>query len=210
MDISLGDVERALHLPAFDVLRAQREMAPTARAFTRMPEKPGQPRRGGVLVLLYPLKGQLAFTLTRRTETVENHRGQISLPGGAWEQGETLAETAVREASEELGISMETAQLIGRLESLYIPPSDFEIHPFVACRPERPAFVPNPAEVAELLEVPLAALLDTGLHQVEDWVIRGYDVRVPFYHLQGHKVWGATAIVLSELEGRLRATLEKA
>jgi 8-oxo-dGTP pyrophosphatase MutT (NUDIX family) len=136
---------------------------------------------------------------------VESHQGQISLPGGSQEPGETIAETALRETGEELGFDLDDHRLLGRLTSLYIPPSDFVIHPFVAYRPTRPDFAPAPSEVAELLEVPLGYLLDSAVHQSEDWMIRGYQVEVPFYLIGEHKVWGATAMVLSEMEQRLRS-----
>ena len=205
--ISFQVVERALSLPDFDDRHAQYQMAPRPRSLYRAPAKPGCPRQGGVLFLLYPRAGQLCFALTRRTETLENHQGQISLPGGSREQGETLAETAIRETSEELGVKLDSDCLLGKLASLYIPPSDFEIHPFVAYSPIRPNFVPAPDEVAELLEVPLACLLDPAVYRSEDWMIREIQVTVPFYLLGGHQVWGATAMVLSEMEQRLRSEI---
>jgi 8-oxo-dGTP pyrophosphatase MutT (NUDIX family) len=160
-----------------------------------------------VLLLLYPQDDQLFFVLTRRTDTLNNHQGQISLPGGSQEPGETLPDTAVRETNEELGIHLDGAELLGRLASLYIPPSDFEIHPFVAHLPTRPDFAPSPAEVAELIKVPLDSLLDTHIFRVETWTIRGVKVEVPFYLIEGHKIWGATAMVLSEMEQRLRTEM---
>ncbi len=201
-------VERALNLPDLNTRQAQLQMAPRPRSFYRPQERAGKPHQGGVLILLYPNSDRLTFTLTRRTETLGNHRGQISLPGGRQELGETLAETALREANEELGVHLEHSQLVGRLASLYIPPSDFEIHPFVAYCPSRPDLVPAPAEVAELIEVPLDHLLDPAVYRNEEWIIRDLPVDVPYYLLGGHQVWGATAMVLSEMEHRLRVALE--
>lgn len=207
MDITPETVERALQIRDFDALDAQQRMAPQPRQLLRLPA-PGTPRLGGVLLLLYPRAGQLLFVLTRRTENVETHQGQISLPGGAQEAGETLSETAVREAEEEIGVSRDDYRLIGRLTPLYIPPSDFEIHPFVAYCPSEPEFVVAPAEVAELLEVPLPCLLAPSVHHREQWTIRGYEVMVPFYRLNGHTVWGATAMVLSEFERRVQSEIQ--
>jgi 8-oxo-dGTP pyrophosphatase MutT (NUDIX family) len=207
MDITPETVERALQIRDFDALDAQQRMAPQPRQLLRLPA-PGTPRLGGVLLLLYPRAGQLLFVLTRRTENVETHQGQISLPGGAQEAGETLSETAVREAEEEIGVSRDDYRLIGRLAPLYIPPSDFEIHPFVAYCPSEPEFVVAPAEVAELLEVPLPCLLAPSVHHREQWTIRGYEVMVPFYRLNGHTVWGATAMVLSEFERRVQFEIQ--
>ncbi len=205
--IARGDIERALQMTQFDAGRAQHRMAPKPRSAYRPPPKPGHPRKGAVLCLLYPQAGQLHFVLTRRTDTLDNHQGQISLPGGRQEPGETLAQTAIRETDEELGTDLKDSMMLGRLASLYIAPSDFDIHPFVALYPARPDFRPAPAEVAELLEVPVEYLLEPAVHQDEDWTIRGHRVWVPFYRIGEHKVWGATAMVLSEFEHRLRIAI---
>lgn len=205
--ISPQVVGRALRLPDFDAPHAQHQMAPRPRTLYRLPAKPGRPRQGGVLLLLYPHDDRLHFVLTRRTDTLGNHQGQISLPGGSQEPGETLPSTALRETNEELGLELDDEGLLGRLASLYIPPSDFEIHPFVAHLPTRPDFVPAPAEVAELLEVPLDCMLDEGIYRNEMWTLRGVEVEVPFYDIGGHQVWGATAMVLSEMEQRLRSAI---
>jgi len=206
--LTLEGVERALRLPAFDARRAQRLMATRPRTLYRPAARPGRPRHGGALLLLYPHGNQLNLVLTRRTNRVDNHRGQISLPGGGQEPGETLEGTAIREACEELGVCLDSAGVLGTLASLYIAPSDFEIYSFVAHCPSRPEFQPAAAEVAELLEVPLEHLLDPIVHQEGDWVIRGHRVQVPFYRLGEQKVWGATAMVLSEFEQRLRVSAE--
>lgn len=208
MDITLAAVEVALKVEDFDAPAAQQQMAPKPRQLVRLPEQSGSPRLGGVLLLLYPHREQLFFVLTRRTENVETHQGQISLPGGAQESGETLAETAIREAEEEIGVRRDEYRVIGPLAPLYIPPSDFEIHPFVAYCSSEPDFMAAPAEVAELLHVPVACLLAPSVHHHEQWTIRGYEVMVPFYRLNGHTVWGATAMVLSEFEQRLRGVTQ--
>lgn len=164
------------------------------------------PRQSAVLILLYPLDEQLVLVLTRRTEAVRDHKGQISFPGGAKEPDDaSLQETAIRETEEELGISLTEARILGELTSLYIPASNYQIHPYVAYVAARPRFCPSLVEVAELLEVPLASLLDRSLRRTEKWLLHGKEVEVPFFLLQGHKVWGATAMVLSELAAMLEA-----
>lgn len=205
--ITLEDVRSALQLPGFDSRGAQRLMAPRPRTLFRPPDRPGRPRSGAVLLLLFPLQGRLDLVLTRRTEELSNHRGQISLPGGGQEAGEALEATAIREACEELGVGLDGIRVLGSLAPLYIPPSDFEIHPFVAYCASRPEFAPAPAEVAELLEVPLERILEPWVHLEEERSIRGHWVQVPFYNLGKHKAWGATAMVLSELEQRLWVTV---
>jgi len=157
-----------------------------------------QPRQGGVLILLYPKDGHLHFPLTRRTETLGDHKGQISLPGGAREGDEQLEWTALRETHEELGVDPRSVKVLGGLTPLYIFHSDYYITPYVAARPARPTFVPDPVEVAEVLEVPLLTLLDLAIRREEEWVLHETITRVPFYQMGEHKVWGATAMVLSE------------
>lgn len=192
-------LQRALShpLPGLD---AQIKMAPRYRAEELRSRNPsGKPRQAGVLILFYPHNDQIQFPLTRRTETVETHKGQISLPGGAQEGSERLQDTALRETCEELAACREGLTVLGPLSPLYIPPSRFLIHPFVAYADTRPAFKPDPVEVAELIEVPLPLLLNPLTKEHEEWLIRGSRVDVPFFHIFGHKVWGATAMVLSEL-----------
>lgn len=158
-------------------------------------------RRAGVLVLFYPYGAgaTLHLVLTRRTNSVESHRGQISFPGGSLDPNEDAIGAALREAQEELGVDPAGPTVLGQLSPLYIPPSDFCIYPVVAYASTRPAFVPSPHEVAEVLEVPLAHLLSPATRCEEVWDIRGAPVRVPYYAFGEHKVWGATAMVLCEL-----------
>jgi 8-oxo-dGTP pyrophosphatase MutT (NUDIX family) len=192
-------LQRALSRP-LPGLEAQMLMAPAYRAEElRSRTPPQRPRQAGVLILFYPHDGQLHFPLTRRTEAVETHKGQISLPGGAQEDSERLLDTALRETCEELAACREELTVLGPLSPLYIPPSGFLIHPFVAYTHTRPSFEPDPVEVAELIDVPLPVLLDPLTEEREEWLIRGSCVDVPFFHIYGHKVWGATAMVLAEL-----------
>jgi 8-oxo-dGTP pyrophosphatase MutT (NUDIX family) len=155
--------------------------------------------KAGVLVLFYPWQGRLHLVLTRRTERVDYHKGQVSFPGGRQEKGETLEQTAKREAQEELGIDPESIRLLGRLTPLYVPPSNFCIYPVVAISKCRPNFRPYGLEVSEILEIPLDHLLDSQTIQREMRVLRGAEVEVPFYAFGKHKIWGATAMVLAEL-----------
>jgi 8-oxo-dGTP pyrophosphatase MutT (NUDIX family) len=181
-------------------LDAQLKMTPRPRpGHQRYDEVEESCARAGVLVLLYPWNDSLFLALTRRTEQVRFHQAQISFPGGRQEPGEDLVQTALRETEEELGVQPDLPRLLGMLTPLYIPPSKTCIHPVVAFLPERPEFVRSPKEVEEVIEVPLAHLRDPlNLHE-EVWTIRGIPVRVPFYLFKGHKIWGATAMVLAEL-----------
>lgn len=192
-------LRRALTRP-LPGLASQLRMAPAYRAEelqNRTP--PEKPRQAGVLILLYPHAGELYFPLTRRTDTVESHKGQISLPGGAREGSESLQDTALRETCEELAVCHDAMTVLGALSPLYIPPSGFLISPFVAYAHSGPIFQPDPIEVAELIEVPLSLLFDPLTEAREEWMINGNRVEVPFFHIFGHQVWGATAMVLAEL-----------
>ncbi len=176
---------------------AQRTLAPQARPFALPPG--AAPRRAAVLLLLYPHEGALHLALTLRPAGLAHHGGQVSLPGGGWEEGDaSLQDTARREAGEELGICGGGLELLGPLTPLYVPPSNNLVHPFVAYSPERPAFRPDPREVEELLEAPLAHFLDPANRREETWVREGLRRRVPFFALGPHRVWGATAIILAE------------
>lgn len=203
------DIRRALALGEFDHEHAWRQMAPRPRGFRRPSARPGEPRIAGVMLLLYPSASNgLTFVLTRRTESVGSHKGQISLPGGSIEPEDgSPVDTAIRETCEELAVCEADIALLGELTPLYVIVSDFVIHPIVGCVPARPDFVPQPAEVAEVIEVPLATLLDDSIKVTERWSRDGYEMDVPFYHVGSHAVWGATAIILSEFETRLRAVL---
>jgi len=112
---------------------------------------------------------------------------------------ESPAEAALREGQEELDIRPDEVRVLGELTPLYIPPSNYCIYPIVAAAEKHPNFRPSPREVAEVIEVPLGHLLDPRNVKRGIWPLHGLDVSVPYYHFQGHKIWGATAMVLAEL-----------
>ena len=205
--ITLEQVKSALTLPNFDPSAAHRAMAPTFRAQRR--ERSGDPKLAAVLILLYPAGADhsLTFPLMQRTEYPGVHSGQISLPGGSCDPGESWAQTALRETCEEFGVC-EGITVLGELSEIYVAPSDFEIHPIVGAISTQPHFKADPVEVAAILEVPVHDLLDHSIKsQDEHTLVSGEVARVPGYKIGVHKVWGATAIILSELEHRLRAIL---
>ncbi|MGF1507614.1 MAG: NUDIX hydrolase [Anaerolineae bacterium] len=207
MDVSLTAVRQALTLPDFDVHSAWARMIPQSRRMRRPIEKPGNARQAGVLVLLYHHAGELTFVLTRRTDTLSSHSWQISLPGGRHEpQDDTTQETALREACEEIGICT-VLDVLCSLTPLYVNVSDFEVTPYVAYTADRPAFNIDPVEVAYVIEMPVRLLLDDTIKDREQWNLHGYDLDVPFYRYGEHVIWGATAIMLSEFEGRLRTVM---
>ncbi|HOW84660.1 MAG TPA: CoA pyrophosphatase [Candidatus Aminicenantes bacterium] len=194
----LARLELSLRAP-LPGIPAQLAMAPEPRSGQRAYfEVEDSCRKAGVLVLLYVRDGRLRLPLTRRTESVDHHRGQISLPGGARQRGESMEAAALRETREELGLDLGRVRVLGRLTPLYIPPSNYCIYPTVACLPGPLEFRPQPDEVAEVIEAPVDRLADPAIIGRETWRYGGLDHVVPFYELDGHKIWGATAMVLAE------------
>jgi len=195
--VTLEHVRQGLRDP-LPGIAAQARLAAPYRLEQMIKGPPSDARPAGVLILLYPHGGTLHFPLTRRRDDLELHKGQISLPGGAQEPGESLLGTALRETSEEIGVSVDPSAVLGHLSAVYIPPSGFLITPYVAALPNRPEFRPTPDEVAELIEAPLPLLFEPSVVRRETWTLHGMDVEIPFFQIGPHRVWGATAMVLSE------------
>ncbi len=184
-------------MPGFE---AQMKMIPNPRPGNKLYfEVEDTSIKAGVLMLFYLVEGNLYLVLTRRTENVDFHKGQISLPGGRQEPDESLEQTALREAQEELKIDPDSVRILGRLTPLYIPPSNYCIFPVAGFSETRPDFQPAAQEVAEVLEIPVRYFLEPETTHKETWMIRGVEVEVPIYLFKGHKIWGATAMVLAEL-----------
>lgn len=156
-------------------------------------------RTASVLVLLYPHEGDWRLPLTVRPATLAAHAGQISLPGGSVEPGETGPQAALRELEEELGVSGAEIELLGGLSPLYVFVSEFQVMPWVAVARQRPAWAPSPYEVAELLELPLAHLLDPANQGRHARRQRGVELSAPHYLFGRHRIWGATSMILAEL-----------
>lgn len=206
--VTIEVVRQAFHapLPGYD---AQARMATRPRGAPAVPhERP--PIESAVLALLYRTGAQLCLLLTVRSERVAHHQRQISLPGGALEKDDvSLWHAGLREAVEEVSVDSQAIEFIGELTPLYVPVSNFRIHPFVGYAVERPRLVPDSSEVTELIEMPLQTILDLRAKGEETWVRRGLQMQVPFYRYQGGVIWGATAMILSEVEVILSAELER-
>lgn len=160
---------------------------------------PADARRAAVLALLYPRAGQWHIPLTVRPKTMADHAGQVSLPGGMIEPGEASHDAALRELHEELGVPADGIEIIGRLSDIYVFVSNFSVTPWVAVRRDAPTLMPDQREVAEVLDVPLAHLLDpanrgTHLHET-----RGLKFAAPHVQFGEHRIWGATCMMLAEL-----------
>ena len=147
-----------------------------------------------VLILLFPFEDEIQFFLTKRTEDVEHHKGQISLPGGIRENDESLNETALRETKEEVGIDSTKIIISGSLTPFFIPVTGYIVHPFIGWCQEKPSTKIHDVEVNQLFSVSITELMDEKILQTEQWNIRGYDAIVPYYNFGKCKVWGLSLI----------------
>lgn len=198
MQYFLNKVRQALTLEPFDVFSAQKQMAPVGRPARRPVQQAGKARIGAVLLMLYERQNEAHIVFAKRPQTLKHHAGQVAFPGGRNEPEETFDETALRETYEEIGIPPEQILLLGQLTPIYIPPSDFQVYPFVGWHREKPNFIPSADEVELILEVPLAHFQNPQNRVLDEWTY-------PFFRVDEHKVWGGTAVMLNEFVERLAA-----
>ncbi len=203
--LTFDEIKQALAGP-LPGLRGQQLMAPQFRPLDRKSYEEGSRdcRRAAVLLLLYPRRGHLYLILTERRHDLSNHPGQVSMPGGSRDGNETVGQTAIREAYEEIGVSPQSVTPLGRLTHIYIPPSHFCIQIVVAYTPQPPRWRANPDEIETLIETPLSILLDATHRRIEIVEHEGRPRRIPYFAINGHKVWGATAMALGEFVTLLR------
>ena len=196
--ITVHTIRAALQLPLPGRV-AQQTMAVRPRPGDR-PDLPKPcPHEGAVLLLVYRRHGDLVLPLTRRTDKLEMHKGQISLPGGAREpQDGTFVHTALRETGEELGIPEKAIEVVGALTPLFIPVSTFCVYPYVGYARRAPPLHPDANEVAEAIEMPVEHLLNPATRQVETHWRDNQRFEIPTYRVGEHRVWGATAMILAE------------
>lgn len=165
-------------------------------------KRDGVPRESAVMVLLHPADGMLRTTLIVRPRYDGVHSGQVAFPGGRREPGDKdLEDTATREMQEEIGVSRNGLEVMGRLSNVYIPPSRSLVTPFVAHIPSPPVYLPDPREVAEVFDASIEEVLDpAALGRTQRYIdIVRSEASVPCFNLGGHEVWGATAMMLWEL-----------
>lgn len=187
---------------------SQEHMAPVHCDGRHFQPAPATAKRAAVVALLYPHAGKWHLPLTLRAAHLKHHAGQIGLPGGRIEPGESPEQAALRELHEELNIAPDGIQVIGRLSPIYLYVSDFHVTPIVAWCSERREMEPNAAEVAELIELPIRDLVSPkNLVEAEVEIPPGVDgpdtAIVPTIQFKNHCIWGATAIMLAEFSAVL-------
>lgn len=186
--------------------RAQRELEPALCYGRHFGPPVYRAREAAVTILLYPHAGEWHLPLTVRPGTLPAHAGQISLPGGALNVGESTSQAAFRELEEELGVPAREVSLLGQLSPIYVFVSEYLVTPWLASVEARPRFRPSAEEVSELLEVPLARLLDPAHRGRHTHRQRGVELSVPHFLWGRHHIWGATAMILNELVELIRSS----
>lgn len=205
---SLSKVKK-LSLPGENI---QLKMAPAERLneLKRAAITSKNVNRAGVMVLFYPtLKNETNLILILRKTYKGVHSGQVGFPGGRFEKEDNdLQQTALRETEEEIGVPRNEINILKQLTEMYIPPSNFIVHPFLGFSNYTPQFIAQPSEVEDLIEVKLTHFLDDA-NICSQTLSTSYakNIQVPAYQLNGHVVWGATAMILSEVRHLLKEVL---
>ena len=184
-------------------------MAPKPRREWPADFNPARLRHAAGLLLVFPVAREAHVVLTIRADTLGRHGGQVSLPGGVAEPGETYAQAALREAHEEIGLAPDAVRLLGALTPIDIPVSGFRLHPILAAADALPGLTPSDGEVAQILEVGIADLCDPSRQTSLTLSREGGDVVAPAFGIAGTRIWGATAMVLAEFLVLLGWALER-
>ncbi|MDA1268202.1 MAG: CoA pyrophosphatase [Bacteroidetes bacterium] len=159
------------------------------------------PKKSGVLLLFYPDGGDVYFPLIKRPQYPGVHSGQVGFPGGKMESTDPdILFTALREAEEEIGIDAGKVEVLGCLSNLFIPTSNFLVSPVVGFVQDKPKFVPEQREVSRIITTEVVSLFHPEIRkQTHLPVGAGMQLETPYFEIDGEMVWGATAMILSEL-----------
>jgi len=191
-------LRESLKLPLPGADAQFRLVPPSRKSYPEM--DPENVRLGGVLALFFPDGEMVRLVFIQRQNYLGVHSGQISFPGGGFEeQDQTFNKTAIRETFEEIGIPEKDISILGELSTLYIPPSNFLVHTFVGFIDYYPTFHPDPAEVSEVFSIPVEELLDAECFQTKAVKAGEAVMNVPCFFTHNRMIWGATAMILSEL-----------
>lgn len=186
---------------------AQFRMAPMARprmreALAAAPEV----RQSAVLLYFFPKRDDWCVVLMKRPDYDGTHSGQVGIPGGRLEPGENHLQAALREFEEEVGVCVDSRNLLGKLSDLFIPPSNYLVQTFIAYSLDPPHYKPDPLEVEEIIELSIGWLLnESAVKRGRVRLSSGVTIVSPYFEVAGHMVWGATAMILSELKQVLQA-----
>lgn len=195
----LSYLKEALH-EGLSGVEAHQKMLPPGRRLKTHENELSLVKPSSVLLLLYPEGDQIFICLIKRPSTMKHHPGQISFPGGKVEKEDSSIEmTAIREAQEEVGIDPSYIRIIGKLSELYVEVSKFLIHPFLAWADHKPNFLVNKAEVEELILFPLSDFVANETIMETDLETITGRLRIRYYPFNSQIIWGATAMILSEL-----------
>ena len=195
MLIDVENIKKAL-LQTLPGCVSHKKMLPLNRELSAQADELLRIKHSSVLLLLYIENQELNACLIKRPAHMKHHAGQIALPGGRIEKGETALETALRETWEEIGITGDQIEILGSLSEIYVQVSRFQIHPFVGWLNKKPGFVINKYEVEKMISFPLKNMKNS-LAEVELETITG-TLKVPCFKFEDEIIWGATAMILLE------------
>ncbi len=191
-------------LPGYE---AHLELAPYRKKVELNIEK-NKPKIASTLLLVYPNNNEIYFCLIERQTYQGTHSNQISFPGGKNELGETIKNTALRECNEEIGVPIEDINIIGELTQVYVPPSNFLIHPFIGYCDFKPDFKPDKREVKSIIEIKMEDLFRKEVIKSKKMSFEEkenkFEVDVPYLDLNNKIVWGATSVILNEFRTMLK------
>ncbi|WP_339654046.1 CoA pyrophosphatase [Flavobacterium frigidarium] len=191
-------------------IAAHRLMAPLERIESLQPKEESTAKKAAVMMLFYPKEEETHLVLIVRNTYKGVHSAQIAFPGGKYENEDVDYEfTALRETHEEVGVAPDKIEVIKAFTPMYIPPSNFMVYPFLGVAEQPLKFTADPSEVAAIIELPLAVFLSDEI-VVATAMTTSYavDITVPAFNIEGKIVWGATAMMLSELKEVIKTVLK--
>ncbi|MFW5820268.1 MAG: NUDIX hydrolase [Bacteroidota bacterium] len=199
MEVNIKEIARKIEQLIMDELPGETSHSKMTPRIRRSLQSGTNSREAAVMILFFQENRDIKLALIKRTEYEGVHSGQISFPGGMKEaEDPDLQSTSIRETVEETGIKEKELRILGELSPIHIPVSNFRVCPYVAYMSSTPIFTPDPVEVDHIINIPLKHLLNYKNRKKEKWNLSGEEIMVPFYSYKNYKIWGATAMILSE------------